>query len=161
MKGNNHSGLSRDIKTLRWIFIGLMVGMGFTGFGQMPIFKRYYLADIPGLGWTADFFVTHILHYLGATVLLGLMTYVVLDFFFFERKKYRLTNSAYLRIVLLAGIVITGIFRVLKNLPDVAFSPGFTFFIDISHLGLMMIYLFSAILFLVIRSGWVVARSHP
>jgi uncharacterized membrane protein len=138
-----------------------MVGMGFTGFGQMPIFKRYYLADVPGLGWTADFFVTHTLHYLGAMILLGLVAYVALDFFLFERKTYRLTNSAYLRIVLLAGIVTTGIFRVLKNLPDVVFSPDFTFYIDISHLGLMMIYLFSAFVFLVIRSGWVVVRSYP
>ena len=28
-----------------------LILMGVTGFGQMPIFKRYYLADLPGFGW--------------------------------------------------------------------------------------------------------------
>ncbi len=52
------------------------------------------------------------------------------------------------------GIFITGIFRVFKNLPDVVFSPEFTLFIDISHLGFMMFYLFAALLFLIIKFGW-------
>ncbi len=29
-----------------------------TGFAQMPIFKRYYVADLPGLGWLAEYYVT-------------------------------------------------------------------------------------------------------
>ncbi len=72
-----------------------------------------------------------------------------------------LAASAYLRIALLGGgIVVTGIFRVFKNLPDVVFSPGFTLFIDIAHLGFMMVYIFSALFFLIIKSGWVVRKSY-
>lgn len=48
----------------------------------------------------------------------------------------------------------------MKNLPDVVFSPGFTLFIDISHLGFMMVYIFSAFFFLIIKSGWVVRKSY-
>jgi hypothetical protein len=144
---------------LRWIYCLTMVMMGLTGFAQMPIFKRYYIADIPGMGWTAKFFVTHYLHYLGAIVLLGLIAYGVTDYVLSGRKSMKLTSSAYLRMALLAGIVITGIFRVLKNLPHVTFSPDFTLFIDISHLGFMMVYLFLAVFFLTVRWRWIAPRS--
>ena len=158
MKWDKKTPLSGEKKILRWIYILLFMVMAFTGFGQMPIFKRYYIADIPGLGWSADFYLTHTLHYLGAILLLGIISYVILDFFLTGRKRYALTVSAYVRIAFLSGIVGTGIFRVLKNLPDIVFSPGFTMFIDISHLGFMICYMFSALLFLFLRSGWL--RLH-
>jgi len=141
-------------KWLKRFYILLFVVMAFSGFGQMPIFKRYYISAIPGLGWSADFYATHYLHYLGAVFLLGLIMYWIVDYFALGRSQFRLTASAYVRIVLLAGIVITGIFRVLKNLADVVFSPGFTMFIDISHLGFMMCYLFAALMFLIFKSKW-------
>ena len=158
MKSDRVTTVSRERRVLRWIYSLLFIVMGFTGFGQMPIFKRYYVADIPGLGWSADFYLTHTLHYLGATLLLGIIAYVISDFFLTGRKRYTLTVSAYIRIAFLSGIVVTGIFRVLKNLPDIVFSPGFTLFIDISHLGFMICYMFSALLFLAMRSGWLKPR---
>jgi len=141
-------------KWLKRFYILLFVVMAFTGFGQMPIFKRYYISDIPGLGWSADFYTTHYIHYLGAALLLGLIMYWIIDYFASGRSEFKLTATAYVRIILLAGIVITGIFRVLKNLPDVVFSPGFTLFIDIAHLGFMMLYLFAALIFLIFKSKW-------
>ena len=146
--------LTTGKKWLKTFYILLFTVLAFTGFGQMPIFKRYYISDIPGMGWTADFYVTHYIHYIGAILLLGLVAYSIFDYFFTGRREFRLTASAYVRILLLGGIVITGIFRVLKNLPDVVFSPGFTLFIDIAHLGFMMFYLLAALLFLIIKSGW-------
>jgi hypothetical protein len=160
MKSHNRYELSGSRRILRWLYVLTLIVMGFTGFGQMPIFKRYYIADIPGMGWAAKFYLTHYIHYLGAIFLLGLMAYVILDYILSGRKKVSLTASAYVRIALLGGIVVTGIFRVMKNLPDVVFSPGFTLFIDISHLGFMMVYLFSALFFLIIKSGWVVRKSY-
>lgn len=141
-------------KWLKRFYILLFTVMAFTGFGQMPIFKRYYISDIPGLGWSSDFYFTHTIHYLGAVLLLGLLAYWITDYFIKGRTEFNLTASAYVRIVLLGGIVITGIFRVLKNLPDVVFSPGFTLVIDISHLGFMMGYLLAALMFLIFKSGW-------
>lgn len=141
-------------KRLKWAYIGIFIVMAFTGFGQMPIFKRYYISDIPGLGWSADFYATHYIHYLGAILLLGLLAYWIADYFLGGRREFHLTASAYVRIVLLGGIVVTGIFRVLKNLPDVTFSPGFTLLIDIAHLGFMMAYLLAALIFVILKSGW-------
>ncbi len=57
------------------LYLLLLFVMGLTGFGQMPIFKRYYIADIPGLAWLADFYATHYIHYIGAVILFGFFVY--------------------------------------------------------------------------------------
>jgi len=159
MKADNSKSAPRANRGAFRLYTITFVVMAFTGFGQMPIFKRYYIADIPGLAWTADFYLTHTIHYLGAIFLLALIAYAIVSYLSLGRKQYRLTVSAYVRIILLAGIVVTGIFRVLKNLPDVVFSPDFTLFIDIAHLGFMMFYLFAVIFFAIIRSGWLVPKT--
>ena len=37
-------------KGFPWIYVAILIVMAFTGFGQMPIFKRYYISDIPRHG---------------------------------------------------------------------------------------------------------------
>jgi len=141
--------LEKEYRLTGRIYLFLLFFMGLTGFAQMPIFKRYYIADIPGLGWLAQFYTTHILHYLGAISLLALIFYAIAMYGLAGKALFRLTVSAYVRIFFLAGLVVTGIFRVLKNLPDVLFSPGFTMFIDISHLVItMLLFLFGAFFFI-------------
>jgi hypothetical protein len=143
---------------LRRSYFFLMAAMAFTGFGQLPIFKRYYLADIPGMAWSADYYLTHYFHYLGAVAVLALFTYVTADYILTGRKAYRLTPSAWVRIALLGGLVVTGIFRALKNLPDVSFSPGLTLFFDVSHLGFIMVFGLVALVLKVLKMKWRVAR---
>jgi hypothetical protein len=144
---------------IRWSFGILLAGMAFTGMGQMPIFKRYYIADIPGMGWSADFFFTHLLHYLGAVLLLALFGYMAAEYVLSMRRRYALTAAGWVRVLLLAGITGTGVVRVLKNLPDVTFSPAFTMLVDIAHLGLMMLFLAAALLFALRKRPWV--RERP
>ena len=160
MKKQKETGLTGGSRALRRVFILMMTLTAFTGFGQMPIFKRYYISDIPGMAWSADFYATHFLHYLGASVLLGLFAYFVLDYLLTGRKRFQLTPSAYLRIVLMAGIVATGILRVFKNMPDILFSPAFNAFIDISHLGFAIAYLFAALVLAVMKRGWLRKVSY-
>jgi hypothetical protein len=143
-----------ELKMIKPIYLVLLFVMGLTGFAQMPIFKRYYIADIPGLGWLAQFYVTHTIHYIGAILLLFLMVYCSVLYYGAIRKRFELTGSAYVKVALLAAITITGVFRVLKNLPDILFSPGFTMFIDISHLGFMMIFMVSGIIGMIFKSRW-------
>jgi hypothetical protein len=158
MKSYNANKLSGGKNALRCAYILTFIVMAFTGFGQMPIFKRYYISDIPGMGWSANFYLTHYIHYLGAIFLFGLFAYIILDYTLSGRNQFDLTSSAYVRIVLLGGIVITGIFRVLKNMPEVVFSPDFTLFIDISHLGFIMLYLLMALVYRIMKSGWIVRK---
>ena len=140
------------------LYFILLFVLGLTGFGQMPIFKRYYIADIPGLGWLADFYATHYIHYIGAILLFGFFAYAGVIYFGLIRKRFHLTSAAYIRIAILALIAITGIFRVLKNLPDMVFSPLFTMVIDISHLAFMMVLMIFGILFMVLKKGWLVEK---
>jgi len=159
MKPNKTPRPYMELTFVKPIYLLLLFMMGLTGFGQMPIFKRYYIADIPGLAWTARFYTTHYMHYIGAALFLFLVAYGVAVYFGLMRRSYALSRAAYVRIILLAAIIITGIFRVLKNLPDVVFSPEFTMFIDISHLAFMMLLMVVGIVFSVTRSGWLVPKT--
>jgi len=42
----------------------------FSGFGQLPLYKRYMLSDVPYMAWTADYSITLYMHYVGAIVLM-------------------------------------------------------------------------------------------
>ena len=90
---------------VRWFYLITIFCLTLTGFGQMPIFKRYYIADIPGLGWLAEFFITHYIHYLGAILFLGFAAYMIIDYLLLKRKSRRMTATGYLRSALLAGIL--------------------------------------------------------
>lgn len=144
---------------LKALYLFLLFVMGLSGFAQMPIFKRYYIADIPGFHWLAQFYVTHTIHYLGAIVLLAVMTYCIVIYLGLLRRRFALTAFACLRVGLLAAITVTGVFRVIKNLPDVVFSPGFTMAIDISHLGFMLILMAVGITAMITKRRWL--REKP
>lgn len=123
----------------RWTVAALAI----SGVAQMPIFKRYYIADIPGLGWTADYFFTHQMHTVAAAVLL----------FWLARRLLAegVSSIGAGRITLLAALIATGIPRVLKNLPDVSFSPTATMLIDWSHLAAAMALGIAALVMLLKR----------
>jgi len=40
----------------------------FTGFGQLPVYKRYMLYKVPGFSWTTDFILNYNLHMIAALV---------------------------------------------------------------------------------------------
>ena len=113
-----------NLALYRWTVALLAV----TGIGQMPIFKRYYIADVPGLAWTAEFILTHRLHYLGAAVIL----------FWLARMLAARVPVGGARLAILAALVLTGLARVLKNMPDVSFPPTAVMLIDWTHLGAAM-----------------------
>jgi uncharacterized protein (DUF1810 family) len=159
MKGSYPPGTTLASRATRRAYVLMFVFMAFTGSGQMPIFARYYIADLPGMAWSADFYLTHYLHYLGACLFLTLLAYAALDYLLSGKRRFTLTGTAYVCIALLAGIVITGIFRVLKNLPDVVFSPAFTMFIDIAHLGFMILYILAALFSAIAKRRWLATKS--
>jgi formate dehydrogenase gamma subunit len=49
----------------------------FTGFGQMPVYKRYMLNEVPGFAWTADYNVTLWWHYFFGVILIAAGVYHV------------------------------------------------------------------------------------
>ncbi|MGD9044161.1 MAG: hypothetical protein PVG06_10630 [Desulfobacterales bacterium] len=145
-------------RALRYVYLITVFFLTLTGFGQMPIFKRYYIADIPGFGWLAKFYVTHYIHYLGAILILGLVSYLIIDYLILQRKHLRLTASGYARGAILAGILVSGIFLVFRNLAGSRFAPEFIIFLDIAHLGLVMIFLIVSGYCRIRKKRWVTQR---
>ena len=142
----------------RWFYLLTVFFLALSGFAQMPIFKRYYIADIPGLAWLAEFFVTHYIHYLGAVLLLAFTGYVLIDYLLLMRTARKMTASGWFRGALLAGILATGIFLVLRNLTGSNLSAGFIIFLDLSHLGLVMAFLFVSLYGLIFKKRWTTVR---
>jgi len=151
--------VEKDLPILRYGYIFILFFLTLSGFGQMPIFKRYYIADIPGLGWLAKFFVTHYIHYIGGILLMALFAYVLINYLLLDRSRHVITRSGYFRGILLVAIVITGIFLVLRNLKSIWLPPGFIIFLDLMHLGLVMTFLASAFYCLISKKQWTKPRK--
>ena len=145
-------------KAVRYIYLITVFFLTITGFGQMPIFKRYYIADIPGLGWLGQFYVTHYIHYLAAILILALVAYMIIDYLILQKKQIRLTVSGYVRGAILVGILASGVFLVIRNLTGSRFEPGFIILMDLAHLGLVMTFLMAAGYCLVRKRRWVTQR---
>jgi formate dehydrogenase gamma subunit len=136
----------------------------FSGFGELPMYKRYMVTGIPGLSWAGDYYINLKIHYLAGMVFVSVMVFHALyhgwlghrgllpqkgDFrdsaktilsmlgFGEEPKADKYLPEQRLAYVYLAGIglilVITGILKVLKNLPGVYFSPWFITAVTLIH----------------------------
>ncbi len=143
-------------KPFKRIYGFTLVVLALSGFAQMPIFKRYYIADVPGFGWLAQYYVTHLMHYLGAAILLGLIAYAVTAWLA-GRPRPVLTGSGMVRAVLLVGLLITGVARVVKNFSGVYMSAGAIVFLDMLHIALVMGYIVAAVWAAVGKKRWTTA----
>jgi len=142
-------------KTRQTIYGITLFFITLSGFAQMPIFKRYYIADIPGLGWLAKFYVTHMMHYIAAIVLIAFVVYVLFDFMFHRSGMNRITGTGYFKIIILAGLIVSGALMVIKNLPTVYFSHTAVIVLDLAHLGFCMVLLCVSIYSLIRKKTWV------
>ncbi|WP_147822623.1 4Fe-4S ferredoxin [Salidesulfovibrio onnuriiensis] len=124
---------------LRRAFIATMAALAATGMMQMPLARRYYITDIPGMAWAGNFFLVHKLHYALAAVLLFLLALVLTNWFRSWRDRIRLTPWGMARAAILTGIVLSGLLRVYRNLPGVTLHPDAILAIEWTHLGLVMV----------------------
>ena len=145
-------------RPMRFMYLLTVFFLALTGFGQMPIYKRYYLSDIPGFGWLANFWTTRYVHYVGAAMLLAIVAYIIVQHVILNRAQRKVTFSGYLRGALLLGIVLTGILFVVKNFPVFVFSPEFIIALNLSHLGFVMAFLLVNLYCLVFKKQWTNAR---
>ncbi|WP_147534379.1 formate dehydrogenase subunit gamma [Bacillus marasmi] len=53
-----------------------------SGFGQMPMYKRYNIVKLPGAEWLGDYSITLVMHYLGAISLIFFVFYHMFVHFF-------------------------------------------------------------------------------
>jgi len=126
----------------------------FSGFGELPMYKRYMVTQIPGLGWAGDFFINLKIHYLAGIVFVSVMIFhalyhgwlghrglvprrgdlkasviTLLSIFGFgeEPKSHKYLPEQRLAYTYLGAVglilVLTGLVKVIKNLPGVSISP--------------------------------------
>jgi hypothetical protein len=147
----------------RWprVFYGLCVAaLAFSGVAQMPIFKRYYLADIPGLGWLADFYFTHVMHYVAATAFLVFVAYLITYYLRDWKHRFRITALGALRLLVIAILIGSGLLRVLKNRPDLFFDPTTVMLLDWIHIGSALFFGILALVAVIAkRPAYLVSKS--
>ncbi len=136
----------------------------FSGFGELPMYKRYMVTQIPGLGWAGDFFINLKIHYLAGIIFVSIMVFhalyhgwlghqgliprkgdvrasliTLLSMFGFgkEPKSDKYLPEQRLAYAYLGGIglilVLTGMVKVIKNLPGVYLSPAFITSMTLIH----------------------------
>lgn len=71
------------VRLEHWIVALSGIMLIFTGLGCLPLFKRYYITEIPGLQWTADFYLLTKLHYIFAIF----FTFTVLFHIFYHSLR--------------------------------------------------------------------------
>ena len=143
---------------VRACYMTLLLFMALSGFGQMPIFKRYYIADLPGLEWLAQFYVTHYIHYVGAAVLLAIGAYYLTRYLVAERSRRRISRYGAIQGVIMLIVVITGGLRVIKNYEGYYLSSGLIVFLDILHLSAATLFLLLGLWGLIARKRWTTNR---
>lgn len=159
MRTSSRTPLSR---VYAWCFGLLTFVLALTGMAQMPIFKRYYIADLPGLGWLADFYFTHRVHYVAAMFFMLLLGYLAARWLRQWSRSLRLTASGRVRVLLVLGIVITGALRMYKNQPGVSYEPFTTMIVDWTHLGLVALLGLAALAFRILgKRAYARRRGAP
>ena len=134
----------RHIEVGFWfkMLLGLdLVVMFFSGFGQMPIYARYYITSLPGLGWSGDFQLNSAIHYGAAAVFLALVAYfLVLKFSNGKLGKI----SGILRplgVVVVAGLIVSGSLLVFRDLGWTVLPSRLIVGALVTHLATAMVLL--------------------
>jgi len=144
----------------------------FSGFGELPMYKRYMVTQIPGLGWAGDFFINLYIHYLAGIVFVSVMVFhaiyhgwlghqgllpkkgdfkasliTLLSMFGFgkEPKSDKYLPEQRLAYAYLGGVglilVLTGLVKVIKNLPGVYLSPTLITSMTLTHTFVAIFFL--------------------
>ena len=146
-------------KTSFWYFYFVSIVMlAFTGFGQMPLYKRYYIADIPGMAWSADFYTTHLLHYIFSILLFGIVSYAVFNYLLVNRKSAALTTSGYVRVVLIAGLMVSGLLLVTYNFAGMSFPVWAAAVLLLGHMAFAMALIVTGIVVMIRKKPWIAPR---
>ena len=140
---------------LKIVYAVIAIVALFTGFGNMPLWKRYYVADVPGLGWSGDFFINVNVHILAGSILLAIGIYAIIVYIVKKTHYHlKLTLSGKIRGALMCLALITGILMVVKNLPGVHFSLNALMVFNFTHMGAAVLFMIMSIIALFGKRSW-------
>ncbi|MBM4765403.1 cytochrome b/b6 domain-containing protein [Bacillus sp. B15-48] len=66
---------SRSNRFVHWMTALSIFALIISGFGQMPMYKRYNITKLPGAEWLGEYSLTLVMHYLAAIVLVLIVFY--------------------------------------------------------------------------------------
>lgn len=78
-KNSNKKVLRQPLsnRIVHWVTALTIFSLIISGFGQMPMYKRYNIVKLPGAEWLGNYSATLIMHYIGAIILLFILFYHV------------------------------------------------------------------------------------
>ncbi|SEN90968.1 formate dehydrogenase, gamma subunit [Mesobacillus persicus] len=62
-------------RLVHWITAISIFALIISGFGQMPMYKRYNITKLPGAEWLGEYSLTLVMHYVAAIVLIFIVFY--------------------------------------------------------------------------------------
>lgn len=78
-----HSGA---VRATHWLVALSGIVLIFSGFGEMPMYKRYNLTKLPGLGWSGDYSAMLDIHYLAAAIFCAAVFFHML--YHYRRREF-------------------------------------------------------------------------
>ena len=139
---------------VRWTFLAALGISIFTGFGNMPLWGRFYVSDIPGLGWSGNFFINLYVHYLSGGVLLAISTYYIIEYNQRHDRNARLSRTGVLRVIVFSLVIVSGALSAIKNLPAIKLPLAGLMAVVFFHLGAVMVYIFVSLALRILKKPW-------
>lgn len=77
---------SLTVRLTHWLVAISGILLVFSGFGEMPMYKRYNVVKLPGMAWTSDFNTMLIIHYVAAVVFTASVVFHII--YHIRRKEF-------------------------------------------------------------------------
>ena len=74
------------VRVTHWLVAVSGILLLFSGFGQMPMYKRYNVVKIPGLAWSDNYEITLLIHYIAASLFCAAVLFHLV--YHFRRKEF-------------------------------------------------------------------------
>jgi len=141
---------------VRWAYrLAIAVSL-FTGIGNMPMWGRFFVADIPGFGWSGNFFINMYVHYLSGALLLTISSYYIFLYSQRSDKRIKISAPGVVRGALLGLVLISGLLSAIKNLAFVDLPLTGLMALVFLHLGSAMAFIFFALVFWLRKKPWMI-----
>ena len=77
---------SLTVRLTHWMIALSGILLLFSGFGQLPMYKRYNVVKIPGLAWSSNYEITLLIHYISAAFFCAAILFHLV--YHFRRKEF-------------------------------------------------------------------------
>ncbi len=139
---------------LKWLYGLAAIAAIFTGFGNMPLYGRYYVADVPFLAWSGDFITNVKVHIVAGALLLTLAIYFLIVYLLMRSRGVQLTKTGFVQLLVLWLVLLSGVAMAIKNLPGVVFDLPVLMTMNFLHMGSAMLFVLVSLAGLVFGGQW-------